>query len=171
MKFDERPRKAIGHLLYFISNFVHHFIAISELKQESEPGNAQFGLKSAIFVTCDIEIWQMTLVNNRASLLCCLKLCASFHSHQSIQTGVIVWKRTIWIKIFDFFVLCDLVIWLMTLKTIEQLVHVASSSVHHFTVIGEFKLVLQTGNAQFGSKSTNFVAVCPWNLTDDCEKQ
>ena len=30
------------------------------------------------------------------------KLCASFHSHQRIQTGVTVWKRSIWVKIGDF---------------------------------------------------------------------
>ena len=33
------------------------------------------------FVLCDLEIWRMTLKNNRAPLLCCFKLCASFHSH------------------------------------------------------------------------------------------
>ena len=32
----------------------------------------------------------------------------------------------------------------------------ASSFVHHFIAIGEFKLELQSGNAQFGSKSTIF---------------
>ena len=44
----------------------------------------------------------MTLKNNRAPLLCYFTLCASFHSHQLIQTGVSVWKRPIWVKI-DFF--------------------------------------------------------------------
>ena len=33
------------------------------------------------FVPCDLEIWWMTLENNRASLRCCFKLCATFHSH------------------------------------------------------------------------------------------
>ena len=40
--------------------------------------------------------------NNRAPLLCYFKLCASFHSHRLIQTGVRVWKRPIWVK-FDAF--------------------------------------------------------------------
>ena len=45
----------------------------------------------------------MTLKNNRASLLCHLKLCASFHSHKSIQTGVTVRKlRQIPVKISNF---------------------------------------------------------------------
>ena len=37
--------------------------------------------------------------------------------------------------------------------------------------IDEFKLGLQSGNIQFGSKSTIVLAVWPWNLTDDLEKQ
>ena len=53
----------------------------------------QFGSKSAIFVRCDLEVWQMNLKNNRTYRLCCFKLCASFHSHQSIKTGVTVRRR------------------------------------------------------------------------------
>ena len=37
---------------------------------------------------CDLEIWRMTLQNDRAPLLCYFKLCASFCSHWWIQTGV-----------------------------------------------------------------------------------
>ena len=65
----------------------------------------------------DLEIWQMTLKNNRTPLLCYFKLCASFRSY---------W----WIQI-------------------------------RFTV----------RNTQFGSKPKIFLAVWPWNLTDDLEKQ
>ena len=54
------------------------------------------------FVPCDLEIWWMTLENNRASLHCCFKLCATFHSHRWIQTGVTVRKRPIWVKFQDF---------------------------------------------------------------------
>ena len=54
------------------------------------------------FVPCDLEIWWMTLENNRASLLCCFKLCVTFHSHRRIQTGVTVRKRPIWVKFDDF---------------------------------------------------------------------
>ena len=42
---------------------------------------------------CDLEIWRMTLKNNRASLLSIIKLYASFHYHMWIQTGVTVRKR------------------------------------------------------------------------------
>ena len=102
LKFDGWPWKTIGHLLYVALSFVHHFIAISEFKLELESGNAQFWSKSMFFVPCDLEIWQMTLKNNRAPLLCYCKLCASFRSHWWIQTGVTVRKRPIWFKIDDF---------------------------------------------------------------------
>ena len=46
--------------------------------------------------------WQMTLNSNRASLLCYVKLCASFCSHQWIQTGDAVRKCPIWVKIGDY---------------------------------------------------------------------
>ena len=51
---------------------------------------------------CDLEIWQMTLQNNRAPLLCYFKLCASFCSHWWIQTSITVRKRPIWVKFDDF---------------------------------------------------------------------
>ena len=56
-------------------------------------------------------------------------------------------------------------------KTIGHLFYATSSFVHHFVAIGEFKLELQSGNAQSGSNSTIFRAVRPWNLTDDLAKQ
>ena len=56
-------------------------------------------------------------------------------------------------------------------KTIEHLFYATLSFLHHFVAIGEFKLELQSGNAQSRSKSTIFLAVWPWNLTDDLHKQ
>ena len=35
-------------------------------------------------------------------------------------------------------------------KTIGHLYYATSNSIHHFVAIGEFKLELQSGNAQFG---------------------
>ena len=54
---------------------------------------------SDFFVPCDLEISWMTLKTNRAPLLCCFKLCTSFHSHRWIQTKVTVRKRSIRVKI------------------------------------------------------------------------
>ena len=55
------------------------------------------------FVLRDVEIWRMTLKINRTPLLYYVKLCASFQSHQWIETGVTLWKRSIWVKISEFF--------------------------------------------------------------------
>ena len=121
---------------------------------------------------CDLEIWHMTLKNkNRAPLLCYFKLCASFHSHRWIQAGVTVWKLSIWVKIDDFFSRVTLQFDVWPWKTIGHLFYATWSFVHHFVAIGEFKLELQSGNAQSGSNSAIFRAVWLWNLTDDLEKQ
>ena len=123
------------------------------------------------FVPCDLEIWLMTLENIRASLLCCFKLCATFHSHRWIQTGVTVRNRPIWVKFNDFFSRVTLKFDRWPWKTIGHLFNATSSFVHHLVAICEFKLELQSGNAQFGSKSTIFLAVWPCNLTYDLKKQ
>ena len=103
LKFDGWPWKTIGHLSFAVSSFVQHFIAIGEFKLELQSRNAQFGSNSMGFFTpCDLEIWRMTLKNNRAPLLCYFKLCASFRSHRWFQTWVTVWKHPIWVKFDDF---------------------------------------------------------------------
>ena len=51
------------------------------------------------FVPCDLEIWRITLQNNRAPLLCHFNICASLHSHRWIQTRVTVQKCSNWGKI------------------------------------------------------------------------
>ena len=48
-------------------------------------------------------------------------------------------------------------------KTIGHLFYATSSFVHYFLAIGVFKLELQSRNAQFGSNSTIFLALWPWN--------
>ena len=118
LKFDGWHWKITGHLFYTASSFVHHFKSIGEFELELQSGNAQFGSKSAIFLSC------VTL------------------------------KFDGW-----------------PWKTIGHVFYTTPSFVHHFKSIGEFKLELPSGNAQFGSKSANFCVVWPWNLTDDLEKQ
>ena len=73
-------------------------------------------LNHRFFSPCDLDIRWMTPKNNRAPLLCYLKLFASSRSHWWIQTGVTVRKRLIWVKIDAFFKPCDLEIWWMTFK-------------------------------------------------------
>ena len=55
------------------------------------------------FGLCDLEIWWMTLKNNGAPFLYHIKLCASFQSHQWIQTELQSRNTKIWVKIGDFF--------------------------------------------------------------------
>ena len=55
------------------------------------------------------------------------------------------------------------------LKTKGHLFYVISSFVHNFVAIGEFKLELHSGNALLGQRF--FIAVWPYNLMDDLEKQ
>ena len=95
----------------------------------------------------------MTLKNNRAPLLCYFKLFTSFSSHGWIQAGVTVRKRPIWVKIDDFFSRMTLQFDVWPWKTTGHLFYVTSSFVHNFVAIGDFKLELQSGNAQFGSNS------------------
>ena len=148
---------------------MHHFVAIGVIKLELKSGNAQFGSNSTIFRA--VWPWNLTddLKNNRAPLLCYLKLCASFQSHWWIQTGVTVRKHPIGVKMDDFFSRVTLQFDIWPWKTIGHLFYATSSLVHHFVAIGVFKLELESGNAQFGSNSTIFMDIWPWNLTDDLE--
>ena len=114
----------------------------------------KFDPNHQFFVPCDLEIWWMTLENNRAPLLYYTKLCALFQIHLWIQIGVTVRKRSNWVKIGNF---CPVWPWNLTDDLKKQYVFfVASSFVHHFTAISEFKLELQSRNVQFWSKSTIF---------------
>ena len=80
-------------------------------------------------------------------------------------------KRPIWVKIGDVLSRVTLKFDGWPWKTIGHLLFAVSSFVQHFIAIGEFKLELQSGNAQFESNLTISWAMWPWNLTDDLEKQ
>ena len=62
-----------------------------------------------------MEVWWMTLKNNRTHLLYYIKLCAKFEIHWYIQLGASVWKHSIRLK-FVIFCSHDLENWQMTLK-------------------------------------------------------
>ena len=79
----------------------------------------------------------------------------------------IVRKRPIWVKIDDVLYRVILKFDGWPWKTIGHLS--VPSFVQYFIAIVEFKLELQSGNAQFGWNSTNFRAVWPWNLTYDLD--
>ena len=123
------------------------------------------------FSPCDLEIWCMTSKNNRAPLLYYIKLSVPFQIHWWIQTEVTIRKRSIRVEIGHFLSLVTLKFDEWPWKTIGHLFYTTSSFVHHFKSIGELKLKLQSGNAQFGSKSVIFCHVWPWNLINDLGKQ
>ena len=110
----------------------------------------------------DLQIWWMTSKNNRAPLLYYVMLIASFQSHHWIQTGVTVRKRSILVKIDNYLPHLNLQFDDWPWKIIGHLFCTTSSFVHHFKTISEFKLELQSGNAQFQSKSAIFLlqALC-----------
>ena len=58
---------------------------------------ANLGQIRRFLVPCDLEIWRITLKNNRAPLRSNIKLYVSFHHHMWIQTGVTVRKRLSWV--------------------------------------------------------------------------
>ena len=145
LKFDGWPWKTIRILFYVSLGFVHHFKAIRELKQKLQ--------------------WK-TIGH--------LFYVASSFVHYFIAIGefklqVTVQKHSIWVKIDHFLSRMTFKFDEWPRKTIGHLFHATSNSMHHFVAIGEFKLELQSGNAQFGSKSMIFRAVWPWNLIYDLE--
>ena len=124
----------------------------------------KFDPKHWFFSLCGLEILLVTLENNRAHLLCCFKLCASFHSHQWIQTGATVLKPSIRVKIGNFLSRVTLKFDGWPWKTIGHIFYATLSFLHHIVTISEFKLELQSGNTKFGSNRQFFLAVRPWKI-------
>ena len=84
------PKNNRAPLLYHIK-----FCASFHSHQWIRAVTAQFGSKWAIFCPnwpWNLSNWRMTSKNDRAPILCCFKLCASFQSHGWIQTGITVRK-------------------------------------------------------------------------------
>ena len=97
LKFDRWPWKTIGHPFY-VASFHSHQRTLTGVTVRKRP---ILGQNRRFFQSCDLEIWRMTLKNNWAPLLSNIKLCASFHHHMWIQTGVTVRKRLSWVLTFD----------------------------------------------------------------------
>ena len=155
LKFGGWPWKSIGHLSYTTSIFEHH---LKKFKLEWQSGNAQLGSKSAIVWPRDLEIWRMTLMNNRATLLFHIKHCASFQSRRWIQTGVTVRKRSNRVEIGNFLSHVTLKFDWWHWKTIGHLFYATSSFVHHFIAIGEFKLGVTVRKRPIWDKISNFLS-------------
>ena len=122
------------------------------------PETANLGQIPRFLEPCDLQVWRMTLKNKRAPHRCYFELYASFHSHWCIETGVTVQKRPIGSNSTIYLSRVTLQFDVWPWKKIGHVFHATSSFAHHFVAIGEFKLELQSGNAQFGSNSTIFRA-------------
>ena len=87
--FMDDLKKKIGRLFYTTSSFQNHWwiqTGVTVWKRSIRVKIDDF------FVSHDLEIWWMTLKNNRAHLLYYVKLFASFHHHMWIQAGITVQK-------------------------------------------------------------------------------
>ena len=175
LKFDGWPWKTIGHLFYATSSFVNHFKAIGESKLEWQSGNSKFRSKSAIFVPCDLEISQMTLKKIGHLFYTTSRFEHHFIAICEFELELQSEKSQFWVKIGIFFKFF-LALWPWKLtdnleKTIGHIFYATLIFMDHFIAICEFKLEIQSRNLQFGLKSTIFLAMWPWNLTDDLENQ
>ena len=135
------------------------------------PSNPKLDSNCRFVSPCDLEILWMTSKNNMTHLLYNIKLCTSFQIHRWSQTWVTVRKRSIRVEIDGNLSRVTLKLDGWSWKTKGHPFYTTLSFVHHFKSIGEVKLELQSGNTQFGSKSTLFCPVWPWNWTDNLEKQ
>ena len=164
--------KTIGHLFYATSSIVHHVVAIGEFKLQLQSGNAQSGSNSTIFRA----VWPWNLTDDLAkrkgiSSMLLQALCIISYPLVILNLSYSPETPNLGHKCDDFFSRVTLKFDGWPWKTIGHLFYATSSFVQHFVPIGEFKLELQSRNAQSGSNSTFFRAVWPWNLTYDIEKQ
>ena len=146
LKFDLWPWKTMGHLFNATSSFVHHFLVIGEFNLELQSGKGQYGSNSKVLRA--MLPWNLTDVLEKkiVHLFYATLNFALFLSDWWIQTGVTVRKNPIWVKCDNFLSCVTLKFDIWPWKTIGQLFHATSSSVHHFIIIWEFKLELQSGN-------------------------
>ena len=141
------------------------------LVNSNSPETLNSGQNWQFFVLSDLEIWRMTLKNNKAPPLYYIKLCASFQSHQWIQTGVTVPKHYLGQNQWFFFVSCDLEIWWMTLKNNR------APLLCYFKLFASFdshqwiQTRVTVWKCPIRIKIDDFCTVWPWNLTNDFEKQ
>ena len=171
LQFDVWPWKTIGHLFYATSSYAHHFVAIGEFKLELWSGHAQFESNSTIFfsrVTFKFDGWHWKTIGHIfyaiSSFVCHFVAIGGFKLElQSVNTQFGSKSIFLAVRVTLQF---DVWPWKITRHTF----YATSSFLNHFVAIGEFKLELQSRNPQFGSNSTIFRAVWPWNLTYELKK-
>ena len=141
LKFDGWPWKQQGNS----SVLLQALCIISNPSVNSNwnysPEKPKAGQKRRFVVPCDFEIWWMILKNNRVLFCSTLSLCIiskpSVNSNWSYDPGTLISGQN-----WRFFIPCDIEIWGKTLKNNRAtfLCYAASSFMHHFIAIIEFKL-------------------------------
>ena len=141
LQIDVWPWQMIGHLSYATSSFVHHILAIGEFKLKLQSGTARLGWESAFFylVTLKFDGWPMKTAQKRST---------------RVKIGDLLFRVTLKFNAWS-------------RGAIRQLFYANSSFEHHLIATCKFKLELQCGNPQFGSKSSIFRSVWPCNLADE----
>ena len=139
-----------------VSEFWHWKVKVNIMVVVKGQGQIVSSVSNLHFFIPEIQLFQ-NLTLNKANLR---DLIAA--------TGLVISN---WIQIVNFSTRVTVKFDGWPCKTIGHLFYATSSFVHHFVAIGEFKLELQSGNAQSGSNSTIFRAMRPWNLTHDLAKQ
>ena len=144
-KFNGWPRKTIRHLFYAMSSFVHYFKAMCEFKLRLQYGNAQFGSKSAMFlsrVNLKFDRWPWKTIGHffYASSSFVHHFIATCEIKLELQSGNTQFrsKSTVFFRVtlkFDG--------WFR--KTIGLFIYVTASFVHHFVAMCEFNLELPSG--------------------------
>ena len=154
LKFDVWPWKTMWHLFYATSSFVHHFVGSHWWIQSGVTVRKRpIWVKINDFfsrVTLQFDVWPWKTTGH---LFCAT---SSFVHHfvaigefkLELQSGHAPFGS----KSTTFFSRVTLQFDAWPWKTIGHLFSATGSFVHHFVAIGEFKLELQSGNAQVESK-------------------
>ena len=160
----------IGHLFYASSSFVHHFVAIDQFKLSLQSGNAKFGSKSVMFLSCvtlKFGVWPWKIIGNlfHATSSFVHHVYPSVNSNWSYSpetqhSGQIMWFSPRVTLEFDGWP------W----NTIRHLFKPTSRFVLHFVAICESKPGLQSGNVQCGNASWKYqemVIGILWKMCND----
>ena len=120
---------------------------------------AQIGSKSNFLagVTLKFEGWTWKTIPNKT-------ICVSFHSHPIIWIGVTNRNHSNLSQIISFSPCVTLKFERWPWKTIGHLLNPTSSFVRHFITVGEFKLELESGNAQYELKLAIFFVPCDFEI-------
>ena len=109
------------------------------------------------FSPCGLKIWPMTL--KKTWHLFYATWSFVHHLVAICEFKLVTFRKlSIWVKVVDFSHPVTLKFDDWPPKTKGHLFYAASSSVHYFVTICEFRPELQSGNAKFGSKSLIFAA-------------